>query len=79
LLLYLYVYVYIKNTYIQFVEKPKFGTVQTRGGFGPGDPGLIPDESDSKLAEAPDWDKKLNYVQKGMNRKTIKIAITNDD
>ena len=63
----------------QFIEKPKFGTVMTKGGFGPGEPGLVPDAEDLKVPEAPDWDKKLTYVTKGMNRKTLKVAVTNDD
>ena len=62
-----------------FTEKPKFGTVTNRGGFGPGEPGLLPDEKEDRVAaEPPDWEKKLSYTTKGMSRKSNKIAVTND-
>lgn len=50
-----------------FDEKPKFGTVHDAV-FVPGEAGLLPtgleDEMGEAKREVPDWEKRLNYVER---------------
>lgn len=59
-----------------FDEKPKFGTVETAV-FLPGEGGLIPTQDeideDNGIEKKPEWDERLNYIEKGKANALIEM------